>query len=326
MLLDPGIGNSIVYYELRKDEFGQRTEYTERVPAPSTPSQRGYRDFTPWPSFTSPMAPESLNGPQRITLLDDICHYWRHVASTDSIKSAINSPFQSAQFQLHIVASIWMNTLEHIHTLLSELETTLRHIERMISPTLSDEDKAKYMQEFSISLNEVNTLRRRLCWYVPEMETNLYSLGITPSTMIPSLRHSEPSGVGSATGHQQNFLAIYNKLLTYQSWSETLLSVITAHVNLMETEKSIADSKSLSRLTILGFVFVPVSFACSFFSMNGDFAVGQNKLWVYFVVVIPLTLLILSLGFWNWWWRKFEQMAIRKEWEWPYRMRVLKAD
>ena len=80
-----------------------------------------------------------------------------------------------------------------------------------------------------------------------------------------------------------NFLAIYNKLLAYQRWSETLLSVITTHVNLMETEKSIADSKSPSLLTILSFVFVPVSFVYSFFSMGGDFAVGQNKFWIYFV-------------------------------------------
>ena len=44
------------------------------------------------------------------------------------------------------------------------------------------------------------------------------------------------------------------------------------------------------------FVFVPVRFVCGFFSMNGDFAVGESKLWVYFVVVVPLTLIILGLG------------------------------
>ena len=42
------------------------------------------------------------------------------------------------------------------------------------------------MQKFSIALNEVNTLRRGLCWYVPGMETNLYALGISPSALIPS--------------------------------------------------------------------------------------------------------------------------------------------
>ena len=215
-----------------------------------------------------------------------------------------------------------MNTLENIHTLLSELETMMKELERMIAPNLSDEAKEKYMREFSIALNEVNTMRRRLCWYVPEMETNLFALGIPPNPTISP--QSEPPKAESTTGHEQNFLAIYNKLLAYQRWSETLLSVITTHVNLMETEKSISDSKALSRLTILGFVFVPVSFVCSFFSMGGDFAVGQNRFWIYFVVVVPLTLIILGLGFWKYWLREFSVMAERRGWNWPYRIGILK--
>jgi hypothetical protein len=259
MLLDPAIGDSIVSCERQIDEYGQRKENIELILAKSSPYQRDYRDFTPWPSSSSfPLTPKQIRGPQRISLLDDICHYWQHVASREEITSAIISPFASAQFQLHIVASIWMNTLENIHTLLSELETMMRELERMIAPNLSDEAKEKYMREFGIALNEVNTLRRRLCWYVLEMEVNLFALGILRYPTIPS--QSEPLKAESTTGHEQNFLAIYNKLLAYQGWSETLLSVSTTHVSLMESEKSISDSKSLSRLTILGFVFVPVSF------------------------------------------------------------------
>lgn len=134
MLLDPEIGNDIIYYEREQpNEFGQRKEYTERVSAESSTYQRGYRDLMSWPSSTSPLTPEQLRGPQRVKLLDDIRYYWQHVASPDSIKSSVISHFHSAQFQLHIVASIWMNTLEHIHTLLGELETILWDIERMIS-------------------------------------------------------------------------------------------------------------------------------------------------------------------------------------------------
>jgi hypothetical protein len=308
MLLDPAIGKSIIYSELYTDEYGERQETIESIETESKPYQRGYRDFTTWPSFASfPLTPEQIRGPQRISTLDDICHYWQHVATPDQITSSIASPFQSAQFQLHIVASIWMNTLEHISSLLSELEKTLWNIEGQISPNPSDKDKERYMRQFTISLHEVNTMRRRLGWYVPEMEANLSVLGISPSSTIPSRAGSQ--GAETSFGYEQNFLAIYNKLQAFQRWSETLRSVITGHVNLMETEKSISDSKSLSRLTILGFIFVPVSFVCSFFSMGGDFALGQNKFWIYFVVVVPLTLLILGFGFWKWWLRRFGQMV-----------------
>lgn len=84
----------------------------------------------------------------------------------------------------------------------------------------------------------------------------------------------------------------------------------------METEKSITDSKSLSRLTILGFVFVPVSFVCSFFSMGGDFAVGENKFWVFWVVVLPLTLVIVVAAFWKWWWRRLRKLVVER-WYYP---------
>jgi len=183
-------------------------------------------------------------------------------------------------------------------------------IEHMISPHLTDEKKDQYMRKFTTALNEVNTMRRRLGWYVEEMRLNLETLCIDPSLC------SFPSKDDSKFPHAQNFLSLFNRLLTYQSWAEKLLGVITAHVNLMETEKSITDSKSLSRLTILGFVFVPVSFVCSFFSMGGDFAVGENKFWVFWVVVLPLTLVIVVAAFWKWWWRRLRKLVVER-WYYP---------
>jgi len=123
-------------------------------------------------------------------------------------------------------------------------------IKRMISPHLADEKKDQYMRESTTALNEVNTLRRRLGWYIEEMRLNLEILCIDPS------HSSFPSKDKSKFPRAQNFLSLFNPLATYQSWAEKLLGVITTHVTLMETEKSITDLKSLSRLTILGFVFV----------------------------------------------------------------------
>lgn len=47
--------------------------------------------------------------------------------------------------------------------------------------------------------------------------------------------------------------------------------------------------------------------------MGGDFAVGQSRFWIYFVVVVPLT-----------WLREFSVMAERRGWNWPYRIGILK--
>lgn len=261
------------------------------------PYQRGYRDFTPWPE-TSPstISTKEIRGPHRVSLRDDISFYWTLIASQLQIASAIQNPFNSTIFLRHIIASVWMNTMEYLHAVLSELETKLWKIEHMISPTLTDAQKDKYLLEFTIALNEVNTLRRRVTWYIAEMKTNLEALGISPDI------------ASSTSTSDQDFLALHARLLNYQSWAEKLMNVLTTHVNLMETEKSISDSKSLSRLTVLGFIFVPVSFVATLFSMGGDFAVGQSRFWIYFAVTVPLTVVILLMTFRKWWWRRAEMM------------------
>ena len=265
------------------------------------PYQGGYRDFTPWPNaFSLPLSDSNIQGPhlemqdpRRTSLIHDLIYYWRFVASVSQIQSATKSPYASTIFLRHVIASIWTSTLERQHTILSESETLLLHsLEPMVSPGLTDEMKNYYMGKAIEVLNQVNTLRRRSSWYVPEMKLNLEALAVSPDYPNSSRKEGD-----------RDFLAVYNRLLSHQSWAEKLMTLITTHVNLMETEKSISDSKSLQRLTILGFFFVPVSFVCSFFSMNGAFAVGESKLWVYFAVTVPLTLTILWLAFRKQWWR-----------------------
>lgn len=200
----------------------------------------------------------------------------------------MNNPYNSSSFLRDIVASTWMNTNEHIQAILSELETTLWEIERMISPTLSNREKDLYMCNFTIALNEVNTMRRRLNWFAVEMKANCECLGSSPD--IASQNSTD----------NIDFITIYHRLVTYQNWAERLMGVITTSVNLMETEKSLADSRSLARLTVLGFVFIPLSFVATFFSMSGDFGVGQRRFWVYFGVSVPITLLTFVIAFGKW--------------------------
>jgi Mg2+ and Co2+ transporter CorA len=249
------------------------------------------------------MALSTIRGPNHISLLDDIAFYWVEVATKDEIYSAITNPYNSTLFLRNIIASIWMNTNEYIQAILSELETKLWEIEQMISPKLSDTEKDLYLRDFTIALNEVNTMRPRLNWFLAEMKVNCESLGTSPDTL--------PDG----SKQNGNFVAIYNRLVTFQNWAEKLMNVITTLANLMETEKSLADSKSLARLTVLGFFFIPLSFIATIFSMGGDFLAGQSKFWVYFVVSVPLTLLVFVVAFGKWrvWWNEIRCLAAQQQ-------------
>jgi Mg2+ and Co2+ transporter CorA len=117
-----------------------------------------------------------------------------------------------------------------------------------------------------------------------------------------------PYPISSHRAEDRDFIMIRDKFLSYCKWSEKLLDITSAHLALMETEKSISDSKALSRLTILGSLFIPMSFVCSFFSINGEFAVGETKFWVYFAVTLPLVVAILVIVFGRRWYKRLMEV------------------
>jgi flagellar biogenesis protein FliO len=43
--------------------------------------------------------------------------------------------------------------------------------------------------------------------------------------------------------------------------------------------------------------------------MNGDFAVGATKFWVYFAVTLPLVVAILVIVFGRWWYKRLMEVS-----------------
>jgi hypothetical protein len=111
----------------------------------SEPYLKGYRDFTPWAEATAILS-QGANQPafQKISLIEDIILYWT-TASTERINKVLQEPHLVTCYQKHIVAATWFNTLEHLYTLLSRLETDLWAIEPMVAPHLSSKQKYDYM-------------------------------------------------------------------------------------------------------------------------------------------------------------------------------------
>lgn len=294
--LDPPIVDNrlICYYNNDCDKAFQKIEQNRLY-------QGGYRDFTPWPerSLFSQSKP-IVEGPRRISLAEDIAYYWVHVASSKQLSLALQSPYESTIFLRRIIIAMLKSTLRRYYSDLSQQETKLWVMQRMIDPNLTDTEKNQYLGDFIGVMNEINKIRRRMNWFSHEMTTNLESLDLIAE---------HPYRIPNHRAEDRDFIIIHDKFLSYRKWSEKLLDITSAHLALMETEKSISDSKALSRLTILGSFFIPVSFVCSFFSMNGDFAVGETKFWVYFVVTLPLVVAILVIVFGRWWYKRLMEVS-----------------
>jgi CorA-like Mg2+ transporter protein len=297
LLLDPPVIDRRLAFFL-EDNDEKVIEKTEQ----DRPYQGGYRDFTPWPDNNSfpPYqkqlwrAPVVLRWPRTLPITGFMSH------QTINLAWRLNILMKARFFLRRIIISMLNSNLRQYYACLSQLETKLWFMERRTTPSITDAQKNEYLGDFNGAINEVNKIRRRMNWFVHDMNANLEILNITSKDVF---------GLPSNRSEDRDFLAIRDKFADYRTWAENLLDITSTHLALMETEKSISDSRTLSRLTILGSFFVPVSFVCSFFSMNGDLAVGENKLWVYFAMTLPLVVSILVVVFGGWWYKRLRELS-----------------
>jgi hypothetical protein len=88
------------------------------------------------------------------------------------------------------------------------------------------------------------------------------------------------------------------------------LNIELSHSSRRIAEATLSDAKSMKTIAVLTMVFLPGTAVASFFSMtmfnwnsSGDSNLASKWLWVYFVVTVPLTALVLA-AWWAWGHRK----------------------
>lgn len=66
---------------------------------------------------------------------------------------------------------------------------------------------------------------------------------------------------------------------------------------LKEANRSLHEVKSVKILTLLGMLFLPLSFAYGILNMNGDFLLGASLFWMYLALVVPLIVCVFGVTF-----------------------------
>ena len=70
------------------------------------------------------------------------------------------------------------------------------------------------------------------------------------------------------------------------------IAMIANHAMLTESRKATSMTEGVSRLTVLGYIFLPLSLTTSFFGMNcREFGTGQLSIWTAFAVLVPLLII-----------------------------------
>jgi hypothetical protein len=204
LLLDPPIVDNrlIYYYNNHCDKSFQQIEENR-------PYQGGYRDFTPWPEKNISSLSKSIDeGPRRVSLAEDTAYYWLHASSSKQRTSALSSPYESTIFLRRIMIAMLNSTLRQYYFDLSQHETKLWVMQRMIDPNLTDTEKNQYLRDFIGVMNEINKIRRRMNWFSHEMTINLEVLDLVTD---------HPYRIPDHRTENRDFIVIRDKFLSYRN-------------------------------------------------------------------------------------------------------------
>ena len=71
-----------------------------------------------------------------------------------------------------------------------------------------------------------------------------------------------------------------------------LITGYTQEVSIQESHTSNYQARSVGRLTSLAMILVPFSVTAAVFSMGGEFSAGQRLFWVFWIVAIPVAIIL----------------------------------
>ena len=289
ILVDPPLSD---FYETPASGFATGKE----VHVPSELFLGGYEDFLhpPNPSETA----RAGSGPQRLSLLEDLLHYWR-TEPPPSFEARDPGLLSLAYYPLRIVAAEWMNYITILDHSIKEYEYG----------TKSPPDFLREVERLNLNMAALQTWRRRILGSRQKLQavvryiaTSSSSSSSSPSVSSEKLEESKEHGPSKkkrekeekevSTSLTQDYEHILSSLRDYSVLMENMLPVLTSFAQLVDSRRSYAETANISRLTILALIFVPLSFLASLFSMNPGYGPGGDQFWVYFVVAVPVTLAV----------------------------------
>jgi hypothetical protein len=252
---------------LRETHFptGHKDEVAHKIHLSLRPFLGTYEDFTEPPKFSedwSSLASQAPAGP-----LEDVLLYWERNTPTNF--DASNPSLRSlAYYPLRIVAAEWVKYVEVMQHCIKTYEYK--------GNELPDLDK------FNMDLRELQAWRLRTL-------NSQQKIG----SIIRKLRSYNFKERDDKTDPLlEDYEVVSSNIQSAGARLENMLPVVTSLVQIIDARQSFAETANISRLTILALVFVPLTFVSSLFSMNTENLPGSSHFWVYFVVAIPVTILV----------------------------------
>ena len=212
-------------------------------------------------------------GPPRTSTFEDVIYWTSKLDSIDTVAVA-DDPRLLFKKTLLLVCSEWYTLAKYATTRLTQLEWELEN-----------PDLQQHAGGLEATIKKLHSWRRRF----PIFRTLL-------SEVLESTIKRSTFANGSENhllDLQRDYEAILCSIESLQIRADRIMAVVTAVMSIDESKKAFEQNRSLARLTWLAVTFVPLSFVSSLFSMNSNLSNLSQTFWIFFVVAIPLTALVL---------------------------------
>jgi hypothetical protein len=269
------------------------------------PFDGGYNDFIQQPDgyFEFVKGKEkSTPGPPRNSMLDDICHYYKHHSDllkgfddpTIFVKKITAAHYIQltgfVTYQLESIRSAdWSGRDDRAGSVRRQSRED-QNVQREDSPEAqwrqSREDQNVQREE---SL-EAHWLQFRCSQYVYDVEVTLLGLGIP---------WGDPSATtcGDWRTSEKDFQYISRRLVALREDYDRLTTAMVGLGGMTrnrqavnEAAQSLREAKTVKTLTFIALFFIPMEWMATLFSMSEPFLPGGRHFWVYFVLSVPTVL------------------------------------
>ncbi|KAK4619588.1 hypothetical protein CLAFUW4_11160 [Fulvia fulva] len=259
----------------------------------------GYRPFEGTPSMAALRSnrEKAVQAPKRQSLFDDM-KYWSLRLSSDDLNRIRSDERCIALPMYRLVIADWLTTLKYMTTQLGKIEWEFE------KPHWGEN-----ASDISDVLQKLSPWRRNVGYYqtmISEASARLFPPevhapyhGLQSST--PALSQDSTSREILASGTDKvgiiallvDFKNVKRQMDEIQVRIKSIENMATNNINIEESRRAVKQNKNLARLTFLAALFIPLQFTSSFLSISPDFTQAKQSIWLFFVIGIPLTLIVL---------------------------------
>jgi Mg2+ and Co2+ transporter CorA len=202
--------------------------------------------------------------------------------SSDSLrKIALSDCFFVLGDLYQLAGSNWMVINEYINREITTIEYKLEREE----PGFRDLET--YLKELYIH-------RRRITRYIELIdETKEQCVKRGPRAWPRDL--ASPLAAEQARDWEDDFVNLHDWFHATSLRMEKNIRLLTALVAIGEGKQSLVENHGIARLSLLAMVFLPFSSVATILGIQGNFAPGEGKFWLFWVVAIALTTFVVGI-------------------------------